>query len=478
MSVENHISAWEACLRTIRQGVEPQQFETWFKPLKAVALEDSMLTLEVPSDYYSAYIEDAFLPVLSKALHKHLGPEARLKYLVRPVQKSEATIKSESSAIAPENREMAVGSFQPSHNPNPFVYPGLKRVRIPSRLNPMYRFSNLIEGECNHLGITAGTDIAVKPGKTPFNPLFIFGGSGLGKTHLAQAIGIAILEKYPDLVVLYVTGNEFKTQYMDATIVRNKLNDFMAFYMKIDVLIVDDIQDLVGNSSQNAFFNIFNHLHQNGKQLILTSDRAPRDLQNFEERMLSRFKWGLCVELRQPDYVTRLSMLRSRCERDGLTDVSEEALEHIALHVKKNFRELEGVLVSMLAHATYGHRSCSVELAQQIVDKFVDVQSELEGSDISIEAVQQAVCEYFNITRQELVSNTRKRQIVQARQISMYLCRNLVSGISLSTIGTETGGKDHSTVLHSCTIVSDLMSTDKLFRKYVTDIESVLRPIK
>ena len=322
------------------------------------------------------------------------------------------------------------------------------------------------------MGITAGESISSAPGNTPFNPLFLFGGPGLGKTHLSQAIGIAIKEKYPDLVVLYVTGNEFKTQYMDAVNVRNKLTDFMAFYQKIDVLIVDDIQDLIGPGSQNAFFNVFNHLHENGKQLIFTSDRAPADLQNFEERLLSRLKWGLSVELQRPSYATRLEMLKSRSFREGVT-VSEEVLVYLATRIKSNFRELEGALISLIAHATLIHKEMTVELAERITGKIVGE----DKSEVTIGKIQKTVCEYFNITKETLISKSRKRQIVQARQIAMYMCRSKV-GCSLSMIGAELGGKDHATVMHACSTVSDLMATDKMFKQYVSDIEKMLVPAR
>ena len=318
------------------------------------------------------------------------------------------------------------------------------------------------------MGVTAGENISLSPGKTPFNPLFIFGGPGLGKTHLVQATGIAIKERYPDLVVLYVTGNEFKTQYMDA-VKGNRLVDFMAFYMKIDVLLVDDIQDLLGQGSQNAFFNVFNHLHQSGKQLVFTSDRAPVDLQNFEERLLSRFKWGLSVELSRPEYETRLSMLRARAFREGV-QVDDEVLAFLASRIKSNFRELEGSLISLIAHATLCHKEITVSLAESITGKIVGEKQ----SDVSIDLIVDTVCEYFNITRDILLSKSRKRQIVQARQIAMYECRNLIQNCSLSTIGAELGGKDHATVLHACTTVQDLMATDKAFRQYVTDIEGMI----
>ena len=288
----------------------------------------------------------------------------------------------------------------------------------------------------------------------------------------AQAIGLAIKEKFPEKVVLYVTGNEFKTQYMDAVNVKNRLTDFLAFYMKIEVLIVDDIQDLIGQGSQNAFFNVFNHLHQSGKQLIFTSDRAPVDLQNFEERLLSRFKWGLSVELKRPDYQTRLAMLKSRSFREGVS-IDDAVLEYLATRIKSNFRELEGALISLIAHATLTRQEVTVELAQNITDKIVGE----EKSDLTIDKVQSVVCEYFNITREALLSKTRKRQIVQARQIAMYISRNHIENCSLSTIGMELGGKDHATVLHACTTVSDLMSTDRTFKQYITDIEKMLVPV-
>lgn len=467
----NCTEIWNECLRIIRQIIEPAQYETWFEPIKAVAFVDSRLTVEVPSDWFREYIESAYLDVLRKTLQRVIGPKAKLVYTFRSVSNQPAMRIPGQPVPTPENPAVTVMS-QPTDRPSPFVYPGLPhKVKINPRLNPVYSFANLVVGECNKLGISAGENISMAPGRTPFNPLFIFGGSGLGKTHLAQAIGIAVKERFPDLVVLYVTGNEFKTQYMDAVTVLNKLTDFMAYYMRIDVLIVDDIQALLGPRCQDAFFNVFNHLHQNGKQLIFTSDRAPADLRNFEDRLLSRFKWGLSVQLTQPDYATRLAMLRSRAEREGVV-IPDDVLEFIAGRVRKNFRELEGTLISLIAHSSVERGRPLMELAASITETLVGE----EKSDVNMEKVQSSVCEYFNISREELVSKSRKRQIVQARQIAMYLCRNLISNCSLAAIGAEIGGKDHATVLHSCMTVSDLMATDKVFRKYVTDIENMLAP--
>ena len=465
---ERHIAVWNNCLQIIANNIDPQKFNTWFKPIRPVSLVDSTLTVEVPSDFFRDYIEGAYLDLLKLTLKRAVGSGAQLHYMVRPVQVEKPMVYPASHGLTPTNKTVPISTYQPSGSPSPFVFPGVQRVKIDPRLNPVYCFANLIEGECNRMGVTAGENISLSPGKTPFNPLFIFGGPGLGKTHLVQATGIAIKERYPDLVVLYVTGNEFKTQYMDA-VKGNRLVDFMAFYMKIDVLLVDDIQDLLGQGSQNAFFNVFNHLHQSGKQLVFTSDRAPVDLQNFEERLLSRFKWGLSVELSRPEYETRLSMLRARAFREGV-QVDDEVLAFLASRIKSNFRELEGSLISLIAHATLCHKEITVSLAESITGKIVGEKQ----SDVSIDLIVDTVCEYFNITRDILLSKSRKRQIVQARQIAMYECHNLIQNCSLSTIGAELGGKDHATVLHACTTVQDLMATDKAFRQYVTDIEGMI----
>ena len=356
MDANEHIVIWNNCLRIFKDIVEPPKFKTWFEPLKPVSYKDSVLTLEVPSDFFREYLEEMYLDLIKMTLKRVIGGGAKLVYRLRPLKGLDQEMEyPAATSTTPVNKTISVNTFSSQGGPGPLVYPGVKKLNVNPRLNPVYCFANMVEGECNRMGITAGQSISISPGDTPFNPLFIFGGPGLGKTHLAQAIGIAIKEKFPDKVVLYVTGNEFKLQYMDAVNVRNKITDFMAFYMRMDVLIVDDIQELQGPGSQNAFFNIFNYLHENGKQLIFTSDRAPVDLQNFEERMLSRLKWGLNVELQKPTYDTRLEMLREKAFHSGVK-IDEDVLQYLATNIKTNFRELEGALLSLIANATLAHK--------------------------------------------------------------------------------------------------------------------------
>ena len=470
MTPDRHILVWDNCLNIISQLVEPHSFKTWFNPIKPVSLVGATLTLEVPSEFFREYLEEYYLNILKKVLIKEIGESAKLLYRVKPVLVQPAMTYPALNSATPINKSIPLPNSCTSEKPSPLVYPGLpvEKIQINPQLNPIYCFNNLIVGDCNEMGITAGESISKSPGATVFNPLFLFGGPGLGKTHIAQAIGISIKEQHPDLVVLYVPANRFKTQYMDAVNVRNKLTEFLAFYMKIDVLIIDDIQEFSSPGTQNAFFHIFNHLHLSGKQLIFTSDRAPADLKNFEQRLLTRLKWGLSVELKHPNYSTRLSVLKSRCFREGV-NISDDVLAYLAQKVKSNFRELEGVLISIMANATLTHKAVSIELAESIIGNIVRE----EKLDITINKVKEVVSDYFNITTSDLVSKSRKRQIVQARQIAMYVTRNYIN-CSLSTIGSELGGKDHATVLHACNTVNSLMSTDRNFKQYISDIDKLL----
>ncbi|MCF6358934.1 MAG: chromosomal replication initiator protein DnaA, partial [Draconibacterium sp.] len=349
------------------------------------------------------------------------------------------------------------------------IIPGIQKLQIDPQLKADNTFENFIEGDCNRLGRSAGFAVAQNPGGTAFNPLMIYGNSGLGKTHLAQAIGIEVKEQFPDKVVLYVNANKFQTQFTEATRNNNR-NDFLHFYQMIDVLILDDVHEFAGKEkTQETFFHIFNHLHQMGKQLILTSDKPPIELKGMEQRLLSRFKWGLTADLQTPDFDTRMKILRRKVYKDGIS-LSDEVLEYIASHVSNNVRELEGALVSLLAQSMLNKREITLELAANLITKLVKNSKR----ELSIEYISKVVCDYFDMTVDALQAKTRKREIVQARQIAMYFSKSLTK-YSLASIGAQIGSKDHATVLHACKTVNNLKDTDKNFRQFVEDIEKKLK---
>lgn len=467
MDNTQHIQVWNNCLQMIQGVLNPNQYDTWFAKIKPVSLVGSTFTIEVPSEFFREYLETHYIDLLSRALRKEIGNEARLMYKVQVIADSSVTMPAQEKTVI---RNKPVMPQVNTSLLNPFVIPGLQQLDIDPQLNPNYSFANFIEGECNRLGRSAGLAIAKSPGKNAFNPLFIYGGSGLGKTHLAQAIGIEIASKFRDKIVLYVTANRFMTQYIDAVNVKNKLTDFLNFYQMIDVLILDDVQEFAEKQgTQNAFFHIFNHLHQSGKQLILTSDKAPVDLMGLEQRLLSRFKWGLSVELTPPSYNTRLEILKAKSLRDGI-ELPEDVLTFLASKVVGSVREIEGTLASLLAHATLCRETITMDLAKRLTDKIISPVSQ----ELSLDKIQDAVCGYFGITRDLMLSKTRKREIVQARQIAMYLGRSLTK-VSLAAIGAQIGGKDHATVLHACNTVNDLIATDRSFKQYVVDIEKLLK---
>ena len=463
-------SVWKNCLVFIKDNIQPQAFKTWFEPIKPVKLSENALSIQVPSKFFYEWLEEHYVKLLKVALTKELGETAKLVYIIRMENtygnKEPFTEKIPSSnrgAMAAQEMDVHIKSKNPELR-NPFVIPGIRNIKIESQLNPNYNFDNFLEGDSNRLARSAGMAVANKPGGTSFNPLLVFGGVGLGKTHLAHAIGVEIKDKYPERTVLYISAEKFTQQYIES-VKKNTRNDFIHFYQLIDVLIIDDVQFLSGKSgAQDVFFHIFNHLHQNGKQVILTSDKAPVDMQDIEQRLLSRFKWGLSAELQSPDYETRISILKNKLYRDGV-EIPEDIIEYVAKHIKTNIRELEGAIISLIAQSTLNKREVTIELAQQVVEKFVKNTKR----EVSIDYIQKVVSDYFEMDVATLQSKTRKRHIVQARQLAMFFAKKFTKA-SLASIGSQIGKRDHATVLHACKTVDNLAETDKQFRKYIDDL--------
>jgi chromosomal replication initiator protein len=468
-------SVWNECLSFIKDNIKQQAYKTWFEPIKPIKLSGEALTIQVPSKFFYEWLEEHYIKLLRVALVKQLGEDAKLIYDVRMENNysnsKPLTVKFPSSNRNPIHSSQGVNvslDLNKRELKNPFVIPGIQKVKIESQLNPNYNFESFVEGDSNRLARSAGLAVANKPGGTSFNPLLIYGGVGLGKTHIAHAIGVEIKDKYPDKTVLYISSEKFTQQFIDS-VKSNTRNDFIHFYQMIDVLIIDDVQFLSGKTgTQDVFFHIFNHLHQNGKQVILTSDKAPVDMQDIEQRLLSRFKWGLSAELQAPDYETRVAILKNKLYRDGV-EMPEEIIEYIAKHIKSNVRELEGVLISMIAQASFNRKEFTLLLTKQIVDKFVKNTKR----EVSIDYIQKIVSSYFEIDVNTLQSKTRKRHVVQARQLAMYFAKRMTKA-SLASIGSQIGKRDHATVLHACKTVDNLTETDKQFKKYVEDITKKL----
>jgi chromosomal replication initiator protein len=467
-------TVWDNCLSFIKDNIQPQAYKTWFEPIVAVKLTDNALSIQVPSKFFYEWLEEHYVKILKVALTKQIGESAKLVYVIKMENtygnKQPFTEKIPSSnrgALKAQEVDVPLNNRSPELR-NPFVIPGIRNVKIESQLNPNYSFENFLEGDSNRLARNAGLAVANKPGGTSFNPLLIFGGVGLGKTHLAHAIGVDIKDKYPEKTVLYISAEKFTQQYIDS-VKKNNRNDFIHFYQIIDVLIIDDVQFLSGKSgTQDVFFHIFNHLHQNGKQVILTSDKAPVDMQDIEQRLLSRFKWGLSAELQSPDFETRVSILKNKLYRDGV-EMEDDIIEYVAKHIKTNVRELEGAIISLIAQSSFNKKEITINLAKEIVEKFVKNTKR----EVSIDYIQKVVSDYFQMDVSTLQSKTRKRHIVQARQLAMFFAKKYTKA-SLASIGSQIGKRDHATVLHACKTVDNLSSTDKQFRKYVEDLSKKL----
>ena len=444
---------WAQCQTILADNLTSSVYHMWFAPIVPLQFKEGVLVLQVKSQFVAEYIEENYIPLLSSAIYRVFGQGTRLEYRVLIDSQSGATTMVPS--VGAKNPVQAMPNAQPVTD-------------FESQLNMLYTFDSFIAGEPNKLARTAGLAIAKQPGYTAFNPLFIYGGSGVGKTHLANAIGLQVKALHPQARVLYVSANTFKLQYSEAAR-SNHTPDFLNFYQSVDVLIVDDIQYFAGlKGTQDTFFHIFNYLQQSRKQLILTSDRPPVELKDLEDRLLTRFKWGLSAEILKPDYQLRRDILVSKMHRDGIT-LSDEVVDFIAQNVRDSVRDLEGILASLLAHSTLTDKEIDLALAEQVVSRIVAIQPRL----VTVDDVINKVAKHYNVTEKSIVAQNRSREISQARHIAIYLSKKLTES-SLTEIGFKMGRRTHATVLHSVQLIKDQMEFDPVLRQHLNQLESAL----
>lgn len=461
---------WSRCLDIIRDNVAHQVYKTWFDQMRALTWADGQLVVEVPSQFFYEWIEEHYSSLLQKTIQKVLGPKARLQYQVvvddAASSPEQRTIKLPGFRQTPQQAQLPFSEQQSPMAPAP---PAGKSAHYPSYFNPRYTFENFIRGENNQLATSAAMAVADNPGKTRYNPLVIYGPTGLGKTHLVQAIGNRVLQRNRNAKVLYSNSEKFTMEYINA-IQTNKVAEFTNFYRSVDVLIVDDIQFLGGKEkTQDMFFHTFNALHQAGKQLILTSDKQPKDLADVDERLISRFQWGLTTDIQVPDFETRMAILQQKSLEEGM-DMPGDVLEYIARHVASSVRELEGCLISLLAKVSLDNRDLTLDLAKDVVRGVTNAPS---TRTLTIDDIKQEVAAYYNQDVALLSAKTRKHEVVLARQMCMYLAKQLTQ-MSLKSIGMHFGGRDHTTVLHSCQTILNYIDTDRKIRQDVDFLRKAL----
>lgn len=457
-SVE-HSCKWEDCLALFRDNLSREQYEAWFKPVTAVSYVDGKLTVSVPSSYFVEHWEEKYLNLIDKVIRRVYGDNFELFYQYEQVQNLTDTtisLKADKRSTAIKNEAEKANPFQAAVDST-----------FDSQLNPRYTFENYCASFSNRLARSVGETIASDPSVTTFNPLFLFGPSGVGKTHLVHAIGVRIKEKQPQARVLYISARLFESQFTVAS--RNgKINEFIAFYQSIDVLIIDDIQDLIDKErTQMTFFYIFNHLHLNNKRIILTSDCRPSQLKGMPDRLLTRFKWGMTVELERPDLELRREVLRRKAEVEGL-DIDAEILDYIAENVTGSIRELEGIVVSLLAHATVLSKDITLDLARSVLSNAVKINRK----QLNFEMICESVSSYYNIDSDDIYTKTRKREISDARQMVMYLAKKHVK-MPLTAIGTRLS-RTHATVLYACKNIEERLPIEKQLQEDVNKIEAAL----
>lgn len=465
---------WQECLNVFRDNLNIETYRSWFEPIKPISYDDEKLTLMLPSPFFYEYLEENFIDLIKKTLRKVFGPKIKLDYKItinssstqKNLNKSTMTIPG-NLVSTPENNPITIVKSNVPYNP--FLIPGIQKVRIETNLKKELNFDRYVVGKGNRVAATIGRKIAEKPGQTAFNPLFVHGITGNGKTHLVNAIGMLAKEMHPDKVVFYETSNDFQNKYQKSVQDKN-IQDFLNLYKNIDILIIDDIQDMTGKEgTQKIFFNIFNLFHQNNKQLIFTADRPPVELDGFFDRLLTRFKWGMTTEIEIPDYETRLEILKQKAHDNGCSDIPDKVFELIAESINSSIRELEGALLSIITYATVETSKISIELAKKVL-KNLTKEKKIEQTP---EKIVNSVAQYFNLTEKALKAKTRKREVVTARHFAMFYVKSLTN-MSLTSIGQMFGGRDHATVLYAAKVVSDLSQTDREFKKIKEDLDRLL----
>ena len=445
---KNAKDLWKECLSLIKENVPFITYNTWFLPIKPFELENSTLKIYVPNNFFIEWIEEHYNTLINKTVSQVLGDSGRLVYVIYEEKETAEEQTKETPSIG-----------------NATTAPQIIKRDYETYLNPRYTFENFIKGEGNQLARAAAMAVGDSPGQTSFNPLFIYGGVGLGKTHLIHAIGNKILEKDQNKRVIYISSDAFTVEFVEA-IQSNTLNEFSGFYKSMDALIIDDIQFLVGKEkTQDLFFQIFNTLHQSGKQVILSSDKPPKDLRGLNERLISRFSWGLSADIQPPDFETRVAILKNKSEVYGI-NLSREIVEYIAQNISSNIRELEGCLIKLLANSSLNSKEIDFEL----VKKTVREVSTNKQVNISVELITKVVCEYFGVEENKLREKNRKKEVVLARQVAMYLSKQLTKS-SLKTIGLHFGGRDHSTVIHSQTSIEELALKDPKMKEILDSLK-------
>ena len=461
---KSHKALWADCLQIIQANVTEQQFKTWFAPIvfESYSETEHTLLVQVPSPYVYESLEQYYVGLLSKVLARVFEANVVLRY--RIVTDKANKISQEVESDGPSSVEAPQATTRAN------MAPTTLDAAVPQGLNPQLdpkkTFQTFVEGDSNKLPRTVGLSIAEHPGKSTFNPFFVFGPSGCGKTHLINAIGVRCKELYPQRRVLYVSARLFQVQFTDA-VRRNTTNDFINFYQSIDVLIVDDIQEWANSpKTLDTFFHIFDHLFRIGKQIILASDRPPVDLQGVKDRLLTRFSCGLIAELEKPNVQLCIDILTMKCRRDGLK-IPADVIQFIAETANGSVRDLEGVVNSLMAYAIVYNTSIDMRLAERIIKRAVKV----DNHPLTIDDILEKVCQHYNVSQQHVFSKSRKRDYVQVRQVSMYLAQKYTK-MPASRIGQLIGNRDHSTVIHSCNTIEQRLKVDKAFSAELSRIEN------